>query len=248
MGAEGAVNIIGRSAIEASDDPEETREEMLEEVKQSIDPYIAAKNALIDDIIDPRETRPTIVRGAADGEGQAGRAAVAQARGDAGMSVAEKVADATAARAGTASARSRHARGRAGDLGASGDVRSTGSGDKHVRLPAQGGADAGLGRQSPTASVYFRSEKRVGKIKRSAPTPRVLVAPCDSRGKPLRRGDRGTRPDPPRSTRNRPAEAAIQSNFGLGRRMYEGVAMNLGPEQRGHVEHRAPLRPRRHCA
>ena len=34
MGAEGAVNIIGRSAIEASDDPEATREEMLEEVRK----------------------------------------------------------------------------------------------------------------------------------------------------------------------------------------------------------------------
>lgn len=63
MGAEGAVNIIGRSSIEASDDPEKTREEMLEAVRKNIDPYIAAKNALIDDIIDPRETRPTIVRG-----------------------------------------------------------------------------------------------------------------------------------------------------------------------------------------
>jgi acetyl-CoA carboxylase carboxyltransferase component len=62
MGAEGAVNIIGRSAIEASDDPEATREAMLEQVRQSIDPYIAAKNALIDDVIDPRETRPTIIR------------------------------------------------------------------------------------------------------------------------------------------------------------------------------------------
>jgi acetyl-CoA carboxylase carboxyltransferase component len=63
MGPEGAVNIIGRSAIEASDDPDATREEMLAEIKKSIDPYIAAKNALIDDVIDPRETRPTIVRG-----------------------------------------------------------------------------------------------------------------------------------------------------------------------------------------
>jgi acetyl-CoA carboxylase carboxyltransferase component len=63
MGAEGAVNIIGRSAIEASDDPEKTREEMLEAVRKNIDPYIAAKNALIDDVIDPRETRPTIIRG-----------------------------------------------------------------------------------------------------------------------------------------------------------------------------------------
>ena len=63
MGAEGAVNIIGRSAIEASDNPERTREEMVEAVRKNIDPYLAAKNALIDDVIDPRETRPTIIRG-----------------------------------------------------------------------------------------------------------------------------------------------------------------------------------------
>jgi acetyl-CoA carboxylase carboxyltransferase component len=63
MGAEGAVNIIGRSAIEASDDPDATRESMLAEIRKIIDPYIAAHNALIDDIIDPRETRPTIIRG-----------------------------------------------------------------------------------------------------------------------------------------------------------------------------------------
>jgi acetyl-CoA carboxylase carboxyltransferase component len=63
MGAEGAVNIIGRSAIEASEDPEATREAMLEAVREQIDPYIAAGNALIDDVIDPRETRPTIIRG-----------------------------------------------------------------------------------------------------------------------------------------------------------------------------------------
>src|SRR3954451_21045794 len=63
MGAEGAVNIIGRSAIEASDDPDATREQMLDAVREQIDPYIAAGNAMIDDIIDPRETRPTIIRG-----------------------------------------------------------------------------------------------------------------------------------------------------------------------------------------
>ncbi len=61
MGAEGAVEIIGRSAIEAADDPEATREAMLNAVRQQIDPYIAAGNAVIDDIIDPRETRPTII-------------------------------------------------------------------------------------------------------------------------------------------------------------------------------------------
>ncbi len=63
MGAEGAVNIIGRGAIEASDDPEGTREAMLNAVRQQIDPYIAAGNAMIDDIIDPRETRQTIING-----------------------------------------------------------------------------------------------------------------------------------------------------------------------------------------
>jgi acetyl-CoA carboxylase carboxyltransferase component len=63
MGPEGAVNIIGRSAIEASDDPEKTREEMLARIKEAIDPYIAARNDVIDDVIDPRETRPTIIRG-----------------------------------------------------------------------------------------------------------------------------------------------------------------------------------------
>jgi acetyl-CoA carboxylase carboxyltransferase component len=63
MGPEGAVNIIGRSAIEASDDPERTRQEMLAQVKESIDPYLAARNDMIDDVIDPRETRPTIIRG-----------------------------------------------------------------------------------------------------------------------------------------------------------------------------------------
>ena len=62
MGAEGAVNIIGRSAIEASDDPEATREAMLEAIRKEIDVYIAAGNAMIDDVIDPRETRPTIIR------------------------------------------------------------------------------------------------------------------------------------------------------------------------------------------
>jgi len=61
MGAEGAVNIIGRSMIEAAEDPEATREAMLNAVREQIDPYIAAGNAVIDDVIDPRETRPVVV-------------------------------------------------------------------------------------------------------------------------------------------------------------------------------------------
>jgi acetyl-CoA carboxylase carboxyltransferase component len=35
---------------------------MIEGIRKTIDPYIAAGNALVDDIIDPRETRPTVIR------------------------------------------------------------------------------------------------------------------------------------------------------------------------------------------
>ncbi len=62
MGPEGAVNIIFRKQIEAAEDPDATRAEMIEGIRRTIDPYIAAGNALIDDVIDPRETRPTVIR------------------------------------------------------------------------------------------------------------------------------------------------------------------------------------------
>ena len=77
--------------------------------------------------------------------------------------------------------------------------------------------------------VYARSEARVGKVKRIRANPRVLVAPCDNRGRPKGPAAEGrARILSPED--EDPAERAIQSNFGLGRRMYEGVAMNLGPE------------------
>jgi methylmalonyl-CoA decarboxylase subunit alpha len=62
MGPEGAVNIIFRKQIEASEDPDATRAEMIEGIRRTIDPYIAAGNAMVDDIIDPRETRSTVIR------------------------------------------------------------------------------------------------------------------------------------------------------------------------------------------
>ncbi|MBA2343344.1 MAG: acyl-CoA carboxylase subunit beta [Thermoleophilaceae bacterium] len=62
MGAEGAVNIIFRKQIEAAEDPEAARAEMVAGIQERIDPYIAAGNGLIDDVIDPRETRPTVIR------------------------------------------------------------------------------------------------------------------------------------------------------------------------------------------
>ena len=61
MGPEGAVNIIFRKQIEAADDPDATRAEMIEGIRKMIDPYIAAGNAMIDDVIDPRETRKVVI-------------------------------------------------------------------------------------------------------------------------------------------------------------------------------------------
>ena len=63
MGPEGAVNIIFRKQIEEAEDPDKTRSEFEDNIRKTIDPYIAAGNAMIDDLIDPRETRPTIIRG-----------------------------------------------------------------------------------------------------------------------------------------------------------------------------------------
>ncbi len=62
MGAEGAVNIILRKEIEAADDPAAKRTELIENFRKIIDPYIAAGNDMIDDVIDPRETRPVVIR------------------------------------------------------------------------------------------------------------------------------------------------------------------------------------------
>jgi len=62
MGAEGAVEIIFRKQVEAADDPAAKRQELIENFRKIIDVYIAAGNDLVDDVIDPRETRATICR------------------------------------------------------------------------------------------------------------------------------------------------------------------------------------------
>ena len=63
MGAEGAVEIIFRKQVEAAEDPAAKKRELIEQMRGIIDVYRAAGNAMIDDVIDPRETRATICRG-----------------------------------------------------------------------------------------------------------------------------------------------------------------------------------------
>jgi acetyl-CoA carboxylase carboxyltransferase component len=63
MGADGAVNIIHRGEIGNSDDPDATRARLISEYEsQLMNPYIAASRGMLDDIIDPIETRPKIIR------------------------------------------------------------------------------------------------------------------------------------------------------------------------------------------
>jgi acetyl-CoA carboxylase carboxyltransferase component len=62
MGTEGAVNIIFRKEIAAAEDPEAEREKLGEEYREQVaHPYVAASRGYIDDIIEPRETRPRLI-------------------------------------------------------------------------------------------------------------------------------------------------------------------------------------------
>jgi acetyl-CoA carboxylase carboxyltransferase component len=70
MGAEGAVEIVFRKAVEEADDPAAKRAELVAAYQELIDVYRAARNDMIDDVIDPRETRPTIVRALEMAEGK----------------------------------------------------------------------------------------------------------------------------------------------------------------------------------
>jgi acetyl-CoA carboxylase carboxyltransferase component len=62
MGAEGAVEIVMRRQVEEAEDPVARRAELVAAYQGLIDVYVAARNGMIDDVIDPRETRPTIIR------------------------------------------------------------------------------------------------------------------------------------------------------------------------------------------
>jgi propionyl-CoA carboxylase beta chain len=62
MGPEGAVNIIFRKELAQAEDPEKRRAELVAEYRQKFaNPYIAAARGYIDDVIEPRETRPRLV-------------------------------------------------------------------------------------------------------------------------------------------------------------------------------------------
>ncbi len=62
MGAEGVVEIAFRKQVDAAEDPAAKKAELIEGFRKIFDVYVAAGNDVIDDVIDPRETRETICR------------------------------------------------------------------------------------------------------------------------------------------------------------------------------------------
>jgi methylmalonyl-CoA decarboxylase subunit alpha len=62
MGPEGAANIVFRKEIAEAEDPELMRQQKIEEYKQKFaNPYVAASQGYIDEIIEPKETRSMIL-------------------------------------------------------------------------------------------------------------------------------------------------------------------------------------------
>jgi propionyl-CoA carboxylase beta chain len=63
MGADGAVNIIHRRELEQSENRDETHSDLVNEYRNKFgDPYVAARNGWLDDVIEPVDTRRKLVQ------------------------------------------------------------------------------------------------------------------------------------------------------------------------------------------
>src|SRR5690606_22647448 len=63
MGAQGAVNVIFRRELAGAEDPEARRQELISHYEEQFNnPYRAAELGLVDDVIEPRETRARLIR------------------------------------------------------------------------------------------------------------------------------------------------------------------------------------------
>jgi acetyl-CoA carboxylase carboxyltransferase component len=63
MGPEGAVNVVFRKQIEKAEDPVTARAELIQQYQDKFaTPYIAAERGFIDDVIEPAETRPRLIK------------------------------------------------------------------------------------------------------------------------------------------------------------------------------------------
>ena len=63
MGPDGAVNIVYRDALKNAEDSELTRARLIAEYREKFaSPYVAASRGYLDEVIDPAETRPMIIK------------------------------------------------------------------------------------------------------------------------------------------------------------------------------------------
>jgi acetyl-CoA/propionyl-CoA carboxylase carboxyl transferase subunit len=63
MGPRGAVNILYDDELEAAEDVEARREELIEEYRDAFaNPYTAAERGFVDDVIEPKDTRARLVK------------------------------------------------------------------------------------------------------------------------------------------------------------------------------------------
>jgi propionyl-CoA carboxylase beta chain len=63
MGAEGAVGVLYRKELADTTNPEENRQRLIDEFTEKFaNPYVAAERGFIDEIIEPRFTRPKLIR------------------------------------------------------------------------------------------------------------------------------------------------------------------------------------------
>ena len=63
LGGEAAVNIMNRKDLAASDNPESLKKELMDEYTQKFEnPYVAASHGTVDNVIDPAETRPMLIK------------------------------------------------------------------------------------------------------------------------------------------------------------------------------------------
>src|ERR671939_170432 len=62
MGPEGAVNIVFRKELEVADDPDARRAELIAEYRERFaNPYTAAERGYVDEVVEPRRTRPVLI-------------------------------------------------------------------------------------------------------------------------------------------------------------------------------------------
>jgi propionyl-CoA carboxylase beta chain len=63
MGPEGAVNVLYRRELQAASNSEEVRQSKIEEYRDRFaNPFVAAERGYVDDVIEPHETRPKVIR------------------------------------------------------------------------------------------------------------------------------------------------------------------------------------------